>query len=134
MGIDLIGPLQPSEPGNTYIVTCIDYMTKNVEARALPNKQPAGIAQFFHEDIVCRHGTPVEVNMDHGGEFEGVFLDMLEQYHIDRFSLIQPLPSPSQRLSGALQPDFGKSTQENGGPTPGALGSAHSHHSDGLQS
>ena len=59
-------------------------MTKNVEARALPNKQPAGIAKFFHEDIVCRHGTPAELNMDHGGEFEGAFLDMLEQYHIDR--------------------------------------------------
>ena len=38
IGVDLIGPLQPSRNNNRYICIVVDYFTKYVEAKLLPNK------------------------------------------------------------------------------------------------
>ena len=38
IGVNLIGPLQPSRNNNRYICTVVDYSTKYVEAKPLPNK------------------------------------------------------------------------------------------------
>ncbi len=38
IGIDIVGLLPITERENRYIVTCIDYMTKWVEAKPLSNK------------------------------------------------------------------------------------------------
>ena len=83
VGIDLVGPLQVTSAGNKYIVTCIDYLSKWVEARALPDKTSKQVAHFFYADIVCRHGTPAEVISDQGGEFQGDFQDLLDRLCID---------------------------------------------------
>ena len=64
VGIDLVGPLQATKRGNRYIITCIDYMTKWVEAKALPNKTSKQTAEFLYTEIVCRHGCPAEVVSD----------------------------------------------------------------------
>lgn len=69
VGIDLVGPLQKASAGNQYIITCIDYLSKWVEAQALPDKTSRHTADFFYTDIVCRHGTPAEVISDQEGEF-----------------------------------------------------------------
>ena len=83
VGIDMIGPLQKSLSGNRYIITAVDYMSKNIEAEAVPDKSSKTTAEFFHRDIVCRHGTPVEVVTDKGGEFQGEFRTVLDKYGID---------------------------------------------------
>ena len=83
VGIDLIGPFQPSLSCNRSIVKCIDYMTKNAEAKALSSKESARVAEFFHDDIVCRHGTPSVCTFDQGGEFEGPFQELLDRCCID---------------------------------------------------
>lgn len=45
IGIDFIGPISPpSQQGNVYILTIIDYFTKFVEAVPLPNKLASGVA------------------------------------------------------------------------------------------
>ena len=82
-GIDLMGPLQVTSAGNRYIVTCIDYLSNWVEARALSDKTSKQVADFFYADIVCRHGTPAEVISDQGGEFQGAFQDLLDRLCID---------------------------------------------------
>ena len=38
IGIDLVGPLQPTRQGNQYIVVVTEYLTKWLEARAIPDK------------------------------------------------------------------------------------------------
>ncbi len=83
VGVDMIGPIQTSKSNNKYIITAIDYMSKNIEAAALPNKNSKTTADFFFRDIVCRHGTPVEVVTDQGGEFQGDFQDLLNRCGID---------------------------------------------------
>ena len=37
-----------------YIITCIDYYSKWVEAKALPTKEGHGVAQFLYS-LICRH-------------------------------------------------------------------------------
>ena len=38
IGIDLIGPLQPTKQGNRYIVVITEYLIKWPEAKAIPSK------------------------------------------------------------------------------------------------
>ena len=84
VGIDLIGPLQPTTTrGNNYIITSVDYLTKNVEARAVPNKESQTVADFFWDEVVCRHGNVAEVISDRGREFHGSFTELLDSCHID---------------------------------------------------
>ena len=83
VGIDMIGPLQKSTSGNKYIITAVDYMSKNIEAEAVPDKSSKTTADFFHREIICRHGTPVEVVTDQGGEFQGDFQALLDKFGID---------------------------------------------------
>ena len=51
-----------------YIITCIDYYSKWVEAKALPTKEGHGVAQFLYS-LICRHGVPNKVMSDQGREF-----------------------------------------------------------------
>ncbi|KAL0027857.1 hypothetical protein WJX77_010987 [Trebouxia sp. C0004] len=67
VGTDLIGPVQISAKGTRYTITCVDYLTKNVEARAVPNKASDTVADFFWEEIICRHGNVATVISDRGG-------------------------------------------------------------------
>ena len=83
VGIDMIGPLQNSKSGHKYIITAVDYMSKNIEAQAVSNKSSKTTAELFYRDIVCRHGTPVEVVTDQGGEFQGEFQALLDKCGID---------------------------------------------------
>jgi len=47
IGVDLIGPLPKTGNANRYIVTVTDYYSKWAEAKALPSKHGAGVAQFL---------------------------------------------------------------------------------------
>lgn len=53
---------------NRYIITCIDYYSKWVEAGPLPTKESSGVANFLYS-IFCRHGMPNKVQSDQGREF-----------------------------------------------------------------
>ncbi|KZR96601.1 putative KRAB-A domain-containing protein 2, partial [Daphnia magna] len=66
IGIDVLGPFPRSRNGNTNIVVAVDYLTKWVEARALPDATARQIAKFFVEDVVVRHGFPRELTSDQG--------------------------------------------------------------------
>ena len=54
VGVDKIGPLQTSASGNRYIITIIEFMTKNVEAAGVPDKSK------YHSRVLKQrdHMTP----------------------------------------------------------------------------
>ena len=81
VGIDMIGPIQTSKAGNKYIITAIDYMSKWIEAAAVPDSTTT--ADFLYRNITTRHGTPIEIVSDQGGEFKGAFQDLLDKCGID---------------------------------------------------
>lgn len=68
IGIDLIGPLKSSKKGNKYIITCSDYFSKWVEAKALPDKTAESVAKFLLS-LICRFGCFTICHTDQGREF-----------------------------------------------------------------
>ena len=116
VGLDLVGPLQRTAAGNRYIITCVDYMTKWVEAMVLPVKTSKRTAEFLCNEVICRHGCPAEVVTDQGGEFQGEFQELLDKFHIDH-RLTSPYHPQANGLTERFNQTLAKSlirmTQEN---------------------
>ena len=68
VGVDIL-QLPLTSSGNKYIVVFLDYLTKWVEAYAVPDQQAETIARLLVENIVCRHGVPEELLSDRGANF-----------------------------------------------------------------
>nr|GEW82830.1 reverse transcriptase domain-containing protein [Tanacetum cinerariifolium] len=67
LGIDFMGPL-PYLRGNKYILVAVDYLSKWVEAKALPTND----ARFFYKflkSLFARFGTPRAIVSDRGTHF-----------------------------------------------------------------
>nr|GEV20978.1 reverse transcriptase domain-containing protein [Tanacetum cinerariifolium] len=56
LGIDFMGPF-PSSKGNKYILVAVDYLSKWVEAKALPTNDARVIVKFL-KSLFSRFGTP----------------------------------------------------------------------------
>ena len=69
VAVDVMGPLSLTESGNKYIVVFLDYLTKWPEAFAIPDQTAQTIARLVVEQIVCRHGCPLELLSDQGSNF-----------------------------------------------------------------
>ena len=77
-GIDLAGPYRTSSKGNKFVVIATEYLTRWVEAAAIPNKSALQIAAFFKE-LVCRFGVMNFLQSDQGTEFCNAIVDNLEK-------------------------------------------------------
>ncbi len=56
VGMDLIGPFQPTALGHKYVLTMTDYFSKYVEAVPIPDKSALSVAQGIHK-VYCRQGA-----------------------------------------------------------------------------
>nr|GFA94819.1 reverse transcriptase domain-containing protein [Tanacetum cinerariifolium] len=63
-GIDFMGPF-PSSKGNKYILVAVDYLSKQVEAKALPTKDARVVVKFL-KSLFSRFGTPKAIISDRG--------------------------------------------------------------------
>ncbi|GJR22105.1 reverse transcriptase domain-containing protein [Tanacetum coccineum] len=61
-GIDFMGPF-PSSRGNKYILVAIDYLSKWVEAKALPTNDARVVVKFL-KSLFARFGTPRAIISD----------------------------------------------------------------------
>nr|GEU40723.1 reverse transcriptase domain-containing protein [Tanacetum cinerariifolium] len=66
-GIDFIGPF-PSSRGNKYILVAIDYLSKWVEAKALPTNDARVVCKIL-KSLFARFGTPRSIISDRGTHF-----------------------------------------------------------------
>nr|GEX30769.1 reverse transcriptase domain-containing protein [Tanacetum cinerariifolium] len=66
-GIDFMGSF-PSSRGNKYILVAVDYLSKWVEAKALPSND-ARVVCYFLKSIFPRFGTPCGIISDRGTHF-----------------------------------------------------------------
>ncbi|GJU21261.1 reverse transcriptase domain-containing protein [Tanacetum coccineum] len=66
-GIDFMGPF-PSSRGNKYILVVVDYLSKWVEAKALPTNDARVVCKFL-KSLFARFGTPRPIISDHGMHF-----------------------------------------------------------------
>ncbi|GKB14001.1 reverse transcriptase domain-containing protein [Tanacetum coccineum] len=66
-GIDFMGPF-PSSRGNKYILVAVDYLSRWVEAKALPTNDARVIIKFV-KSLFARFGTPRAIISDRGTYF-----------------------------------------------------------------
>lgn len=77
--VDCLVNLSPPSPhGATTILLAIDPFTKWIELGVLDHLNSHETAVWFHNNIVCRYGTPYAVKSDRGVEFQGRFHRYLE--------------------------------------------------------
>ena len=77
VGIDIMGPLNPSYAGNQYIIVVSCYYTKWVEAFAVPNHTAATVADKLVQKVFLRLGFPIQIHSDQGREFESQLFHQL---------------------------------------------------------
>lgn len=67
-GIDFMGPFHSSF-SNRFILIAVDYVSKWVEAAALPTNDARVVVKFIKKNIFARFGTPRAIISDGGSHF-----------------------------------------------------------------
>ncbi|KAL5578548.1 hypothetical protein UlMin_020247 [Ulmus minor] len=67
-GIDFMGPFPPSF-SNKFVLVAVDYVSKWVEAVALPTNDSRVVIRFLKKNIFARFGTPRAIISDGGSHF-----------------------------------------------------------------
>nr|GFA14744.1 Pro-Pol polyprotein [Tanacetum cinerariifolium] len=91
MGIDFMGPFLSSK-GNKYILVAVDYLSKWVEAKALPINDARVVVKFL-KSLFSQFGTPKAIISDRGTHFCN-----------DKFSRVMAKYGVTHRLSTAYHP------------------------------
>ncbi|GJZ03116.1 reverse transcriptase domain-containing protein [Tanacetum coccineum] len=80
-GIDFMGPF-PSSRGNKYILVVVDYLSKWVEAKALPTNDARVVVKFL-KSLFVRFGTPRAFISDRGTHFcNDQFAKVMSKYGV----------------------------------------------------
>ncbi|GJZ57366.1 reverse transcriptase domain-containing protein [Tanacetum coccineum] len=80
-GIDFMGPF-PSLHGNKYILVAVDYLSKWVEAKALPTNDARVVIKFL-KSLFARFGTPRAIISDRGTHFcNDQFAKVMSKYGV----------------------------------------------------
>ncbi|GJT85573.1 reverse transcriptase domain-containing protein [Tanacetum coccineum] len=90
-GIDFMGPF-PSSRGNKYILVAVDYLSKWVEAKALPTNDARVVCKFL-KSLFARFGAPRAIISDRGTHFCN-----------DQFAKVMLKYEVTHRLSTAYHP------------------------------
>nr|GEX37426.1 reverse transcriptase domain-containing protein [Tanacetum cinerariifolium] len=90
-GIDFMGPF-PSSRGNKYILVAVDYLSKWVEAKALPTNDHRVVCKFL-KSLFARFGALRAIISDRGTHFCN-----------DQFEKVMPKYGVTHRLSTAYHP------------------------------
>lgn len=81
-GIDFMGPFISSY-GMKYILVAMDYVSKWVEAIALPNNEGRRVTTFLRKHIFARFDTPRAIISDGGSHFcNRLFKTLLKKYGV----------------------------------------------------
>ncbi|GJW02331.1 reverse transcriptase domain-containing protein [Tanacetum coccineum] len=82
-GIDFMGPF-PSSKGNKYILVAVDYLSKWVEAKALPTNDARVVSKFL-KSLFARFGAPRAIISDRGTYFcNDQFANVMLKYGVTR--------------------------------------------------
>ena len=82
-GIDIVGPVPRSMSGFQYMVFATDYFSGWVCGRRLRYQTAKVVAKFVYEEVITKHGCPVEIVSDQGTQFMSeVFMILLKTMSI----------------------------------------------------
>jgi transposase InsO family protein len=81
--LDFVGPITLASKGKSYILVCVDYVTKWIEAKALHRAMEQAVAYFLYEDIFTHFGVPREIVTDQGTQFASKLIQsVMQQFKI----------------------------------------------------
>nr|GEV60218.1 reverse transcriptase domain-containing protein [Tanacetum cinerariifolium] len=96
--IDFMGPF-PSSKGNKYISVAVDYLSKWVEAKALPTNDARVVVKFL-KSLFSQFGTPKAIISDRGTHFCN-----------DQFSRVMAKYGVTHRLSTTYHPQTSRQVE-----------------------
>ncbi|GJW02009.1 reverse transcriptase domain-containing protein [Tanacetum coccineum] len=101
-GIDFMGPF-PSSRGNKYILVAVDYLSKWVEAKALPTNDARVVVKFL-KSLFSRFGAPRAIISDRGTHFcNDKFARVMSKYGVTHQRTVREnRASWSDKLDDAL--------------------------------
>ena len=109
IGIDIVGPLPVTSNRNQFIVVAMDYLTKWPEARAIRKANAANVEAFIKEDIIARHGCPLEILSDQGTHFVNATISQL----CERLKIKRTLSSPYHPQTNGLVERYNRTLCES---------------------
>jgi hypothetical protein len=81
-GIDFMGPF-PQSNGYLYILVCVDYVSKWVEAVPTRDANSKTVIEFLKKNIFQRFGVPKAIISDRGSHFNNKYMEnLLKNYHV----------------------------------------------------
>ncbi|GJZ11494.1 reverse transcriptase domain-containing protein [Tanacetum coccineum] len=99
-GIDFMGPF-PSSSGNKYILVAVDYLSKWVEAKALPTNDARVICKFL-KSLFAQFGAPRAIISDRGTHFcNDQFAKVMLKYEVTHRLSIAYHPQTSGQVEHA---------------------------------
>ena len=102
VAIDLVGPLKPrTENRNKYILTLVDYATRDPEAVALSSIETEAVAEAL-VSIFSRVGVPKEILTDMGSQFMSALMKEVSRL----LSFKQLVTSPYHPICNGLVERF----------------------------
>ena len=85
LGIDLTGPLPPTNSGKVWILVVQDYFSKWVELFPLATKECEEVARVLYDEVFTRYGACERLHSDQGGEFDNRLMAQLcKLWEIDK--------------------------------------------------
>nr|GEU82721.1 reverse transcriptase domain-containing protein [Tanacetum cinerariifolium] len=96
-GIDFMGPF-PNSKGNKYILVAVDYLSKWVEAKALPTNDARVVVKFL-KSLFSWFGTPIAIISDRGTHFcNNQFAKVMSKYGVTHRLLTAYHPQTSGQV------------------------------------
>ena len=83
-GMDVRGPIEPSASnGHRFILVAIDYFTKWLEAVSYKSVTKKDVADFVHNNLICKFGVTESIITDNGTNLNShLMIDICEQLNI----------------------------------------------------
>jgi len=69
VAVDLVGPMQLSARGNTWILVLTDHFTRLADALAIPDASAPTVARALDQNVFWYLGFPKQIHMDQGAQF-----------------------------------------------------------------
>lgn len=75
MGYNDVGPFKSTSRGNRHILVAVDYFSKWVVAKPVPDTSAIFVRDFIHQEIIGHHGYPERIISDRGSALTSVYLE-----------------------------------------------------------
>ncbi|XP_055824446.1 uncharacterized protein LOC129892969 [Solanum dulcamara] len=84
-GMDITGSIEPAASNkHRFILVAIDYFTKWVEEASYKSVTKKVVADFVHNNLICRFGMPDSIITDNGANFNSHLMEEIcEQFKIN---------------------------------------------------